>query len=132
MYNFKQVIVVRQKFPGPDGVPRKCRTGKYIAQACHASVTAVLQFFIKDGQFAPGDAVDWFDPNHQAKIAVYVDTEEELLSIYAAAIKAGLPASLIQDQGHTEFNGQLTYTCVAVGPGRRDEVDLITKHLPLM
>ena len=129
---FKQVIVVRQKFPGADGVPRKIRTGKYIAQGAHASLTAVLQNFIKDGVIDYQGLEQWFEVDHQAKIAVYVNTEEELLAVHQAALKAGIATSLIQDCGRTEFGGKATYTCVAVGPALNADVDLITGHLPLM
>jgi len=43
-----------------------------------------------------------------------------------------LPCSLIQDQGHTEFAGQLTYTAVAVGPAKAELIDEITGKLPLL
>lgn len=133
MSEFKQVLILRQTFPDAQGVARKLRTGKYIAQAAHASITAILENFITDGKLDYKGCDEWFDlKNHQAKIAVYVKDEAELFAIHEAAKTAGLPTSLIQDSGHTEFAGVPTYTAVAVGPASKEEVNKITGHLPLL
>lgn len=133
MSRFKQVLVLRQTFPDAQGVPKKVRTGKYTSQAAHASLTAVLENFIVDGRLDYKGCDEWFDlKNQQAKITVYVKDEAELLTIHAAAQAAGLPVSLIQDQGHTEFGGMPTYTAVAIGPALKESIDSITSHLPLM
>lgn len=132
MYKFKQVIVMRQLFPDKEGKPRKLRTGKYTSQAAHASLTAVMENFIVDGVFDPKGLEEWFKVSGQAKITVYVQTEEELLAVYAAGKAAGLPTSLILDNGHTEFGSVPTYTAVAIGPALSEDIDKITGHLPLM
>lgn len=58
-------------------------------------------------------------------------SEEELLDIYNKAIEAVLPCSLIKDAGLTEFK-EPTYTAVAIGPSRPNDVDKITGHLKLL
>jgi len=55
-----------------------------------------------------------------------------LLFIHSAAEIAGLPCSLIQDAGFTEFNGVPTYTAVAIGPAQATEIDKITGLLKLL
>jgi peptidyl-tRNA hydrolase, PTH2 family len=126
----KQVIVVK-KF-------KSMRTGKYCAQASHASVGALLSLAIDKSRdrkvlVIPLDnpAVEaWVNGNFK-KVTVYVETEDELILLYEQAAKAGLPVSLIQDAGHTEFHGVPTITCIGIGPGEASEIDAITGHLPL-
>ena len=61
-----------------------------------------------------------------------VDGEEELLQIYDRALEAGLEVHLITDSGKTEFHGQPTNTCLAIGPDETDKIDAITGHLRLL
>ena len=139
MYLSKQMIVMRRDL--------KMRKGKIAAQAGHACVTAVLMALEKenglnqirtDGNgiyLAPSnmDATalsEWFDKG-VAKICVYVDSEEELLEIDRKAKEAGIISALICDAGLTEFHGEPTYTCLALEPKSAEEVDKITKELPL-
>lgn len=115
---YKQVIVMR-KFPS-------LRTGKYIAQGCHASQIAMAEARINHRK--------WYDQylmGHIVKIVVYVETLEELENIYKAAEKANLPCSWIVDAGFTEFKGEKTPTAVGIGPAPEELIDKITKHLPL-
>lgn len=39
---------------------------------------------------------------------------------------------LITDSGKTEFHGEPTDTCLAIGPGEADKIDEITGHLQLL
>lgn len=135
----KQVIVVRNDL--------KMRKGKIAAQAAHASVGAILSIAKKDfgydsrGQKANSltitidlddpAAIQWFEQRFK-KIAVKVDSEQELLNIYQQAKDAYLPCSLIRDAGDTVFNGVPTYTTVAIGPADPDRIDAITGNLPLL
>ena len=139
MYLSKQMIVIRRDL--------KMRKGKIAAQAGHACVTAVLMALEKENRLnqirtdgkgiylAPSnmDATalsEWFDKG-VAKICVYVDSEEELLEIDRKAKEAGIISALICDAGLTEFHGEPTYTCLALEPKSAEEVDKITKELPL-
>lgn len=129
----KQVLVIRKEL--------KMRKGKIAAQASHASMAAILNkaiftengFAINYNDFGiHSEAVkDWLE-NIFTKITVSVNSEEELLEIYNKAKEAGLPCSLIQDAGKTEFKGVPTFTAVAIGPAAKDECDKITSHLPLL
>lgn len=127
----KQVLVMR-KFVGSGS-----RTGKYITQGAHASVGALFSIgnVSKDGKsfVIPLDnpfVNAWVTGNFK-KVALYVETDQELVDIYNAAKKAGLPCSLIRDAGLTEFNGVPTLTAVGIGPEDDNNIDKITGHLPL-
>ena len=139
MYTAKQMIVVRRDL--------KMRKGKIAAQAGHACVNAVLMAlskenlldkvrFEEDAVVLAGDVsadipvCQWF-LNGEAKICVYVDSEEALLEIDRKAKEAGILCALIQDAGHTEFHGEPTFTCLAFEPQLPEKVDPITGELPL-
>ena len=66
------------------------------------------------------------------KVVVGVQTEAELLALRDQAAAAGLPYSLIQDAGDTEFGGVPTYTALAIGPAQAERLDPITGTLKLL
>lgn len=78
-----------------------------------------------------GPMSDWVTGEF-TKIVLQVNSEEELLKLHADALTCNLPCSLIQDNGHTVFNGVKTYTTCAIGPAYPEEIDQITKHLKLL
>lgn len=127
----KQVIVIRQKFPNPEnGGLRKLRTGKYVAQGCHASQLATWDAFKKWLIWKCEAFRPWMWGTF-AKVCVYVEGEEELLELAERAKAAGLPFGLVKDSGLTEFGGVRTYTALAIGPARDSALKPITGHLPL-
>ena len=112
------------------------RKGKMIAQGAHASMAAVLSRSSKspEGWLIPmgdPDIGPWLEGKF-AKIALGVDSEEELIAIHQQAMAAGLPCSIIRDSGLTEFGGIPTLTAVAVGPADKSKIDPITSHLKLL
>lgn len=116
-YNYKQVLVMRKDL--------NMRKGKLIAQGAHASLGVTLK------NLDHPDVKGWL-AGRFAKIAVYVNSEEELFEIYDKALEEGILVELITDAGFTEFNGVPTNTCIAVGPGKVEEVNKVTGHLPLL
>lgn len=127
-YTTKQVIVVRHDL-------KNLRKGKWMAQASHASLEAFLdRSSIGDDNvlsaWISNAAVEWLNSG-TAKIVVYVENEAELHRVYQQARQAKLPCSIITDAGNTEFNGQPTVTCCAIGPAYSNEIDKITGELPL-
>lgn len=133
-YANKQVIVVRKDLG--------MRKGKLGAQSAHASMAAV--FPRNSAQIQPLDngkfqisweidagQLEWFK-DLSTKIVVGAKDEDHLMEIYRKAQEAGLPCSLIQDRGFTEFGGVPTYTAVGIGPADEKEIDKITRELPLM
>ena len=139
--NSKQVIVMRKKFPDGNGGMRKLRTGKMIAQGSHASMKVILDKMSKGAKngidtlsldYISGSPMDDWLTGLFTKICVSVDTEEELDELYAKAQELNIPCSMIIDAGKTEFNGVPTKTCIAIGPDTSENVDKITKGLPLL
>lgn len=135
----KQVIVMRTHYPDGSGGLRKVRTGKMIAQGAHAAMGALLSFK-KQWMYAdPAHLILFLDKDAQAwvegkftKIVVGVKSEEELLDLQEKAKNSGLPFSLIQDAGDTEFGGVPTYTALGIGPAHAEKIDKITGSLPLI
>lgn len=125
----KMVIVVRGDLKTVKG--DKPRTGKIIAQACHATLGFVwanvkgkkVSFEMTDAQY------DWY-MSGQTKITLKAKDEKELVEVYQRALNAGLSAELIVDAGRTEFDGP-TKTCVSIGPDYSDKIDKVTGSLSL-
>lgn len=116
-YQYKQVLVMRKDL--------NMRKGKLIAQGAHASLAATIH------NMDHPDVKGWL-AGRFAKIAVYVNSEEELFEIYDKALEEGVIVEIITDAGFTEFNGVPTNTCIAVGPGKVEEINKVTGHLPLL
>lgn len=125
----------------------KMRKGKIAAQAGHACVDAILAALKREERFndlemsrdgmtlcntdkVPTPLSDWF-VSGCTKVCVYVDSEEELLSISAEAEKRGIIAAVITDWGLTEFHGEHTKTCIALEPLPAEVADELTGKLPL-
>jgi PTH2 family peptidyl-tRNA hydrolase len=151
MDKVQQTIVMRTKFPDGNGGFKKLRSGKYCSQASHASIAFLNEKFRnaravktvgidEHGNYydnyvsAPNSLSDeenlWIHEEF-TKICLCVESEEELLDIYNRAKNEGLTVHLIQDAGHTEFNGVSTYTCLAIGPHYKSKIDSVTKDLKL-
>jgi len=67
-----------------------------------------------------------------AKIAVYVNSKEELVEIMKKAKENNIRCEGIVDSGKTEFNGRATLTCCCLGPDCSEKIDKITGHLKLL
>lgn len=123
----KQVIVMRHDL--------KMRRGKQIAQGAHASMSFLCHRLQGEGTISLSDFSEvertWLTGAF-AKVCCRVNSEEELMSIHAKAHAAGLAVHLITDSGKTEFHGQPTRTCLAIGPDIADKIDPITGHLELL
>lgn len=128
----KQVLVMK-KFPKD----RNLRTGKYVAQGAHASLGAIFSLG-KFDEHNQNFIIDLSNPfvyewviGRFTKIAVYVETDDELAAIYNQAKAAGIATAIITDAGLTEFGGVPTLTAVGVGPDNAELIDKLTGHLPL-
>jgi len=140
----KQVIIIRKDL--------QMRKGKMIAQGAHASMKCLLDIAYKtkfirvehpryknrtidySGDFLsiPLNDVDEWLENKFTKIVVYVNSKDELLTLYNKATEAQLICSLILDSGLTEFHNESTYTAVAIGPASSKEINKITGDLKLL
>lgn len=133
--NVKQVIVMRKDL--------NMRKGKMVAQGAHASIAFLTsRLNIDHYPSIPGSpaVADHFRLSHAeaewiegrfTKICVYVESEQALHDIKAAADEADVTCHLIQDAGLTEFT-EPTYTCLALGPDQASNIDPITGNLPLL
>ena len=141
--DIKQVIVIRKDL--------NMRKGKMISQGSHASMAVIFNYMTPNYLHPitdPGLERFHFDINLPAtetgedmrtwmtgmfkKIVVGVDSLAELVNIYQTAKAAGLPCSLIEDKGLTEFGGEITITACAVGPASSEKIDPITGKLTLL
>lgn len=113
----KQIIVMRKDL--------KMGRGKEIAQGAHASMKATL-LHMDDPRVK-----EWLSGKF-TKIAVGVDSEQELLDLLYSAREAGLIAELCTDAGLTVFKGIETNTCIAIGPDTNEKLHPITGHLKLL
>lgn len=124
----KQVIVIRKDL--------KMRRGKECAQAAHASIAFLTRRLSwpgggreARGVFSPPEFT-WLTTRFR-KVTLQVDSEEELLSVYQRAEASGLVVHLITDAGLTEFGGEPTRTCLAIGPDYDSKIDAVTGDLRL-
>lgn len=126
---YKQIIIVRKDL--------NMRKGKMVAQGAHASMGALLSLQISsenkdvltiklDDRIRP-----WLEGNFK-KIAVSVNSEQELLDLEKIAKEQGLITCLIKDSGLTEFKGVPTLTCLAIGPDKNEVIDKLTGNLGLL
>ncbi len=124
--HMKQIIVVRHDL--------HMRMGKAIAQGAHASMMFLVQRLFDGRSAAPEDTehVEWLLQGGMKKVCVRVESEDELLAIERKAREAGLPVFIVTDAGHTEFHGEPTRTCLAIGPAAEERIDPITGHLKLL
>ena len=139
MYKSKMMIVMRRDL--------KMRKGKIAAQAGHACIDAILMALKKEerlddiitdengitlstdkGGETPLTA--WFE-HGCAKICVYVDSEQELMTVAEKARIKGIIASVITDAGLTEFHGVPTKTCLALEPLYEKDANELTGELSL-
>jgi len=126
----------------------KMRKGKMIAQACHASLAVLLDSFFgeyenrdwdheeednvcKEVHLWKDDAMYQWINNSFVKV-VLKGTLTDVITSYNKAKMAGIPCSLIEDKGLTEFKGKITITCCAIGPALVEDIDPITGHLDLL
>lgn len=111
----KQAILVRSDL--------KMGKGKIAAQAAHAAVEAALK--------ADKSDLKAWRAEGMAKIALKVNSKEELFKYQQMAKQAGLVTAVITDAGHTQV-APGTVTCMAIGPGPEETVDTVIKNLKLL
>ena len=123
----KQVIVMRHDL--------KMRRGKQIAQGAHASMSFICRRLQEAGSVSLADFTDaqraWLTGAF-AKVCCRVNSKEELMEIHDKALEADLEVHLITDSGKTEFHGEPTDTCLAIGPDEAEKIDAITGDLQLL
>lgn len=112
---YKQALIVRTDL----GMGK----GKIAAQCAHGSIEAFLK--------ADSDVGEAWRDSGMPKIVLKVSGEKELAQLFQKAKKAGLPAALIQDAGHTQIEPG-SKTVVGIGPCKEAELDKLTGELKLL
>ncbi|EAS27872.3 peptidyl-tRNA hydrolase [Coccidioides immitis RS] len=101
--------------------------GKIAAQCSHATLACYKYYFSK----APDSSIlrRW-DRGGQAKVALQVKSEEDMLLLQAQALSLGLCARVIQDAGRTQIASGSRTVLGILGP--KSVVDSVTGHLKLL
>jgi PTH2 family peptidyl-tRNA hydrolase len=117
-FDYKMLLVIRTDL--------NMSTGKMIAQACHAAVSANEQakkIYSKKWR-------NWRDEGAK-KVAVKVYSLDELQELAKKAEELDVINIIIEDAGHTEVMPG-TITVLGLGPDISHKIDKITGHLPLL
>ncbi|XP_065085736.1 probable peptidyl-tRNA hydrolase 2 [Ochlerotatus camptorhynchus] len=115
---YKMILVVRNDL--------KMGKGKIAAQCGHAAVGAFEGALKK----TPSVLRKW-QHTGQAKIAVKVENEQQLMEVYRTAKANNLNCCLIRDAGRTQIEPN-SKTVLAIGPAPNQVIDMITGHLKLL
>ncbi|KAK4216170.1 peptidyl-tRNA hydrolase [Rhypophila decipiens] len=109
--------------------------GKIAAQASHATLACyktLLRAAQKKGETCPeARLLRQWERRGQAKIAVQVKSQEELVALQQKARSLGVTAEAIIDAGRTQIEAG-SMTVLGVGPAPKSRVDLITGGLKLL
>ena len=104
----------------------KMGKGKIAAQVAHAAVKATLAC----GEQDPSLLDAWFKTG-QKKICVKGDSVHHLDQLSSDAKKNGILVNKIHDAGHTQIPAG-SFTVLALGPCRDEDVEIITGDLKLL
>ncbi|KAI0008470.1 PTH2-domain-containing protein [Xylariaceae sp. FL0662B] len=108
--------------------------GKIAAQCSHATLAcykSLSRAAASNASSAEARILKRWERHGQAKIAVQVKSEDELLGLLGVARSLGLTAEAIQDAGRTQIDAG-SLTVLGVGPAPRSLVDRVTGGLKLL
>jgi len=137
MSDVKQVIVVRKDL--------NMGKGKLAAQVAHASMAVILDrmanmYYVNDGVIVNDKSLhlrqdepwyEWINGSF-VKIVLYVEFEDAIHALANRCHFMKVPCAVITDAGKTEFHGEPTVTCIAIGPDYSEKIDTITGELSLL
>ncbi|ORY77676.1 peptidyl-tRNA hydrolase [Protomyces lactucae-debilis] len=104
----------------------KMTKGKMAAQAGHAT----LACYKRAEKIMPQTVRRW-EKSGQAKIALRVESEEQLEVMQATAMSLGLVAEIIHDAGRTQIAAGSS-TVLGIGPGPKSLIDQVSGSLSLL
>ncbi|KAJ8132480.1 hypothetical protein O1611_g1146 [Lasiodiplodia mahajangana] len=108
--------------------------GKIAAQCSHATLACfktLSRAASRNPTSAEARILQRWERFGQAKIAVQIKSQDELLTLMGKARSLGITAEVIQDAGRTQIDpGSLTV--LGVGPAPRSLVDQVTGGLKLL
>ncbi len=116
--NFKMAILIRNDL--------KMGRGKMVAQGAHAAVGVAMESLKKNPE--------WFrqwEIEGAAKIALKVESFEELMQLTQKARSLGITCFTVVDRGLTQVEPG-TVTAGAIGPAPENLVDQVTGNLKLL
>eukprot|EP00013_Stygamoeba_regulata_P021311 CAMPEP_0177661684 /NCGR_PEP_ID=MMETSP0447-20121125/18839_1 /TAXON_ID=0 /ORGANISM="Stygamoeba regulata, Strain BSH-02190019" /LENGTH=155 /DNA_ID=CAMNT_0019167101 /DNA_START=115 /DNA_END=582 /DNA_ORIENTATION=- len=117
--DYKMVMCVRTDL--------KMGKGKAAAQCCHATLGA-YQRAMRKPKFA--SMVEGWEQRGQAKVALKINSQEEMQELEAAATAEGLNSYIVVDAGRTQIPSG-SWTVLAIGPGPVDQINKVTGMLKL-
>ncbi|KAF4817914.1 Peptidyl-tRNA hydrolase 2 [Colletotrichum siamense] len=108
--------------------------GKMAAQASHATLAcykSLSKAATRDPSSAAAKILSRWERLGQAKIAVQIKDQNEMLELMGKARSLGITAEVIADAGRTQIEAG-SLTVLGVGPAPKSLVDQITSHLKLL
>ncbi|KAL7805685.1 peptidyl-tRNA hydrolase PTH2 domain-containing protein [Trichoderma aethiopicum] len=105
--------------------------GKIAAQCSHATLACYKALASADPSSPERRVLSRWERYGQAKIAVQVKSQAEMLELRGKARAMGLTAEVIQDAGRTQIEAG-SMTVLGVGPGPKSLVDQVTGGLKLL
>ncbi|KAK1674439.1 peptidyl-tRNA hydrolase PTH2 [Colletotrichum godetiae] len=108
--------------------------GKMAAQASHATLAcykSLSKAAAKDPTSPAAKILSRWENLGQAKIAVQIKNQDEMLELMGKARSLGVTSEVIADAGRTQIEAG-SLTVLGVGPAPRSLVDQITGHLKLL
>jgi PTH2 family peptidyl-tRNA hydrolase len=117
-FSYKQVIAAR--------IDLGMSKGKLAVQVAHGAVSAAEKARVSHQDVWRS----WFQEG-QKKVAVKVQSEEEILQLMREAALHRLPYAVIRDAGMTELPPGTT-TVIGIGPAKSEDVDKVTAKLKLL
>ncbi len=115
---YKQVIAVRTDL--------KMSKGKIAVQVAHGSISA----YLKTKKYYPDWADKWILMG-QKKVTVKVNSEEAIHELAEKARRFDIPYAVINDAGLTQLPPGTT-TVIGIGPSLDQNIDKVSKELPLL
>lgn len=98
------------------------------AQCGHATLACYKSFLHADPNHA---VLKQWESRGQAKVALKIDSEDEMLMLQAQAVSLGLCARVIHDAGRTQIASG-SATVLGIGPAPKSKIDQVTSHLKLL
>ncbi|KAK7978193.1 hypothetical protein PG996_004241 [Apiospora saccharicola] len=105
--------------------------GKIAAQASHATLACFKTLSRFPAGSPQAQLLKKWERAGQAKIAVQVKSQQELMDLKARARALGLTAEVIADAGRTQIEAG-SFTVLGVGPGPKSVIDQVTGGLKLL
>ncbi|KAF5024963.1 hypothetical protein F66182_2914 [Fusarium sp. NRRL 66182] len=105
--------------------------GKIAAQCSHATLACYKALARAPADSPQARILKRWERLGQAKIAVQVKSQDEILELRRKARSVGLTAEVIQDAGRTQIEAG-SMTVLGVGPAPRSLVDQVTGGLKLL